>query len=99
MSAELLDTARHLRIFGHVQGVYYRQSTIAQALQRGLRGWVRNRSDGTVEALVCGPQAQVQALIDWAHQGPSAAQVERVEVSAHLPEPAPAAGFVQRETL
>ncbi|WP_313071490.1 acylphosphatase [Melaminivora sp.] len=91
--------ARRLRIHGRVQGVYYRQSTVEQARRLGVAGWVRNRSDGTVEALIMGTQAAVQALVDWAQQGPRDARVDRVEVAEEAaPEPPPQ-GFVQRETL
>ena len=93
--------ACHLRVYGLVQGVYYRHSTIQQAQRLGLHGWVRNRSDGSVEALVHGPADAVQTLIDWAHQGPEAARVERVQVSPAAAEELAtlAPGFVQRETL
>ncbi|MBS0502156.1 MAG: acylphosphatase [Burkholderiaceae bacterium] len=87
---------RHLRIEGHVQGVYYRASLVDEARRLGLAGWVRNRLDGSVEALAQGAPAAVQALIDWAHRGPPRARVSAVRVS-----PAPAhAGtdFEQRET-
>jgi len=70
--------ARHLIVYGRVQGVFYRQSMIDVATPLSLRGWVRNRSDGTVEALVQGPETAVQTLIAWANQGPDRAQVERV---------------------
>ena len=70
--------ARHLIVYGRVQGVFYRQSMIDVATPLSLRGWVRNRSDGTVEALVQGPETAVQILIAWANQGPDRAQVERV---------------------
>ena len=63
--------ACHLRVYGLVQGVYYRHSTIQQAQRLGLHGWVRNRSDGSVEALVQGAADAVQTLIAWAHQGPA----------------------------
>lgn len=90
--------ARHLCIHGLVQGVYYRQSMVDAARRLGVRGWVRNRRDGSVEALAIGPAAAVQALIDWAHQGPPAARVDRVEVT-EAPLDALPRGFVQRETV
>lgn len=89
---------RYLRIHGLVQGVYYRKSMCDAAQRLGLHGWVRNRRDGSVEALAAGPAVAVQALIDWAQEGPPAARVERVEVSEAPPE-ALAPGFVQRETV
>lgn len=73
--------SKHLRIHGSVQGVGFRQSMHAAAMQLGLSGWVRNRRDGTVEALACGPEDQVQALIDWARQGPAFAKVTQVVVT------------------
>ena len=88
--------ARHLRIEGRVQGVFYRASLIDEARRLGLAGWVRNRRDGSVEAVVQGPPAAVQALIDWAHQGPPRAQVNAVQVGA---VPAQAiTGFERRDT-
>jgi acylphosphatase len=90
---------RHLLIRGHVQGVGYRWSLVQAALQRGVQGWVRNRRDGSVEALATGPADAVQSLIDWARHGPPQARVDGVEVGA-VAEPAePVAGFVQRETV
>ncbi len=81
-------TARLLRIHGRVQGVCYRASAQAEALRLGLAGWVRNRADGTVEALVAGAEAIVEQFIDWARQGPPAARVDRVEIAlAEVPEP------------
>lgn len=71
---------RHLVISGHVQGVCYRASMAQAAEQRGVNGWVRNRSDGTVEAMVAGTDEQVAAIINWARRGPPAATVEHVAV-------------------
>lgn len=70
--------AKLLRIHGRVQGVGYRESMRQQAHRLGLSGWVRNRRDGTVEALVCGHAEQVDLIIEWAKQGPRFATVERV---------------------
>ncbi|MCB1916546.1 MAG: acylphosphatase [Rhodocyclaceae bacterium] len=72
---------RHLMIRGKVQGVYYRATARNEAIAHGLDGWVRNRSDGCVEAVVRGPEVAVRAFIDWAFQGPPAARVEAVEVA------------------
>ncbi|WP_319243054.1 acylphosphatase [uncultured Propionivibrio sp.] len=69
---------RRLLIEGRVQGVGFRWSLHAEALTLGLRGWVRNRSDGRVEALVCGDEDAVNALTGWAHRGPDQARVDRV---------------------
>lgn len=82
--------ARHLLIHGKVQGVYYRASAEQEALLLGLSGWVRNRFSGEVEAVVYGPEEQVEAFIDWAREGPPAANVTRVEISSTEP---PGEGF------
>ena len=88
---------RHLRITGRVQGVGYRWSLARQARALGVTGWVRNRLDGSVEALAHGPAPAVQALIDWAHQGPELARVDGVQVTAAERQAVPD-GFEQRET-
>ena len=75
-------TTRLLRIHGRVQGVGYRESMRQEANRLHLDGWVRNRADGTVEALVHGKQESVELLIEWARQGPRFAKVEWVDVSA-----------------
>ncbi len=67
-----------LKIEGRVQGVFFRQSTQEMARQLGLNGWVRNCSDGTVEALFEGAQDVVRQAIDWCHHGPPAARVTSV---------------------
>ena len=88
--------ARHLSIQGRVQGVWYRASAQAEAHRLGLRGWVHNRHDGSVEALVIGMQAAIDAFIDWAQVGPPKAQVLRIEISTADEEPTE--GFEQRPT-
>lgn len=89
--------ARRLRIHGRVQGVWYRGSATAEAVRLRLAGWVRNRSDGTVEALVIGPLAAVEAFVAWAHRGPSNARVSRVEVFETDLDSLPS--FEQRPTI
>ena len=87
----------HLRITGRGQGVGYRWSLARQARALGVVGWVRNRLDGSVEALAQGPAPAVQALIDWAQRGPELARVDGVQVTATQAEAA-LAGFEQRQT-
>lgn len=71
---------QRLVIHGRVQGVGYRASMVAAANRMGVAGWVRNRREGTVEALIQGDAASVDSLINWARQGPSGAVVEQLEV-------------------
>lgn len=68
-----------LVVHGRVQGVYFRDSMRREAQRLGVAGWVRNRSDGTVEAVVHGNSADVDLIARWAHHGPELARVERVE--------------------
>lgn len=74
--------ALHLSISGLVQGVSYRWSMVIEARRLGLDGWVRNRFDGSVEAVAGGPADKVQKLVDWARRGPPAARVDQVESEA-----------------
>lgn len=73
--------AKHCRIYGQVQGVGYRQSLQQAASRLGLTGWVRNRRDGSVEAVIYGEEIAVTQLITWAKKGPAMAKVTQVLVS------------------
>ncbi|RDJ23154.1 acylphosphatase [Bosea caraganae] len=68
----------HLIISGRVQGVGYRQWLCGRALAAGVTGWVRNRADGTVEAVLCGPAESVEALVAAAMAGPPGARVDDI---------------------
>lgn len=85
------------RIHGRVQGVWYRGWTVETATALGLQGWVRNRADGTVEALFAGPAATVDHMIEACRRGPPAARVTAVELEA-AEDPGPLR-FEQRATL
>ena len=74
------DGPLHLLIHGRVQGVGFRESLIFEAARLGVRGWVRNRTDGAVEAVLDGAPAASAALVNWAQRGPAMARVTRVEV-------------------
>ena len=69
---------KHLIIEGLVQGVWFRESTRRQAVSLGVSGWVKNRTEGTVEALLEGSGDAVLKLVDWCRKGPSAASVTRI---------------------
>jgi acylphosphatase len=77
---------RHAIVNGHVQGVFFRHTTRRQALASGVGGWVRNRPDGTVEAVLEGPPAAVQEMLQFLRAGPPDAAVADVEVSEQRPE-------------
>jgi acylphosphatase len=77
---------RRVIVHGRVQGVFFRAECRSEAASLGLAGWVRNRADGTVEAVFEGEAAPVEAMIAWAEHGPSGALVERVEVFEEEPE-------------
>lgn len=88
---------RHLRITGRVQGVGYRDWAVQTARALGLDGWVRNRSDRSVEALVRGPAEAVEAFITACRQGPSLARVDGVATREH--EAPSLKGFEWRATF
>jgi acylphosphatase len=74
-----MDNIRtHLIIEGRVQGVFFRDTTRREAVGLDLRGWVKNRFDGSVEVVAEGPRDAVENLVQWCHHGPSYAQVTGV---------------------
>ena len=70
----------HAFVSGRVQGVYFRATTRETARERGVDGWVRNLEDGRVEAVFEGPRHDVEAMVEWCHEGSPRARVEDVEV-------------------
>lgn len=70
----------HLRIEGRVQGVFFRACTQQEAIRLGLRGWVRNCPDGSVEVMAEGTSKKIEDLIGWCHQGPPGAHVHNVRL-------------------
>jgi acylphosphatase len=87
-----------LRIRGDVQGVGYRYALRQEAQRRGVTGWVRNRTDRSVEALLQGSPERVAELVAWARRGPPDAHVDEVQVDPAGEEPA-YSGFELRPTL
>ncbi len=90
-------TSLRLRIEGFVQAVGYRNFTIVEARKLALDGWIRNRSDGTVEVLVSGPTKTVETFVGLCMRGPPGARVNNVEL--HKAEPPEAKGFNRRPSL
>jgi len=85
-------TARLLRIAGRVQGVGYREWLMLEAHRHGLDGWVRNRADGSVEALLSGEGDALQAVLSACRRGPPLARVESID--EHFTDPPEAPGFL-----
>ncbi|HEY9544751.1 MAG TPA: acylphosphatase [Solimonas sp.] len=81
-------------VLGHVQGVFFRQSTRQRALELQIDGWVRNCDDGSVEGLACGEATAIDALREWLQHGPATARVETLTWRAS--DETPASGFVVR---
>jgi acylphosphatase len=89
------DTVRYrVVVRGYVQGVWFRESCRRHALDLGLAGWVRNRNDGTVEAVFEGPEPDVARAVAWCRVGPPAAEVTGIDVTAEEPTGSP--GFSVR---
>jgi acylphosphatase len=87
-SAQVQDDVvrRRVTVHGRVQGVFFRDSTRERANAHGVAGWARNRSDGTVEAVLEGPADAVERVLRFVETGPPRAEVERVDVSDERPE-------------
>jgi acylphosphatase len=85
-------------VTGRVQGVWFRAWTVEEATARGLRGWVRNRKDGSVEALFAGEAAGVDDMVRAWRRGPPMAEVANLEIHEAGDEPLPE-GFDQRRTV
>lgn len=98
MSDAAARCTRKLRIFGVVQGVGYRVAFCTEAARLGVTGWVRNRLDGSVEALVQADAATLDRLTQWAHKGPRLAAVSHVDSTDANAEEA-AQRFAGIETL
>jgi acylphosphatase len=77
---------RRVVVRGTVQGVFFRASCQQQATKHGVAGWVANRSDGAVEAVLEGEDAGVEAVLGWCRQGPPRAMVDALEVTEEDPE-------------
>jgi acylphosphatase len=87
------NSVLHLRIQGVVQGVGYRWSMVEAARRAGVTGWVRNRHDGSVEAMMAGPRDALARIVAWARRGPAGAVVSGVDVQ---PSDGAFDGFEQR---
>jgi acylphosphatase len=85
---------RRVIVHGMVQGVFFRDTCRREAVTRGVSGWVRNRSDGAVEAVFEGPDEDVEAMCSWCRRGPRYAAVESVDIAAE--EPVGSSGFEVR---
>ncbi len=89
--------ARLLRIAGRVQGVGYREWLLREARRNGISGWVRNRDDGTVEALLAGEEDGLNSVLTACRRGPPLALVTSIE--EHFAEPPEEPGFTKRASL
>ena len=78
--------ARRVVVHGSVQGVFFRDTTRRKAQSRGVSGWVRNNSDGTVEALFEGDPDAVESMVAFVREGPRGADVDRIDVDDVEPE-------------
>ena len=88
VTADPSSLCRYFHVIGHVQGVWFRGATQETARRLGLTGWVRNREDGGVELVACGPSARLAEMAQWLTHGPPAARVASVTT-----ETAPVAAY------
>ncbi|AEM57372.1 acylphosphatase [Haloarcula hispanica N601] len=84
--SDMARTRAHVFVSGRVQGVYYRATTRERAQDQGVDGWVRNLDDGRVEAVFEGPEDDVEAMVEFCHEGSERANVTDVEVEFEEPE-------------
>lgn len=101
MAAGSERVALRIVVHGRVQGVWYRGWAVDEARARGIDGWVRNRRDGTVEAVLIGSEADIREMIEACRTGPSAARVSGIEEYPLDPDEiadSSAGGFHQRPT-
>jgi acylphosphatase len=89
MADKIEQKAIFLRLQGRVQGVWFRAWMKEEADKRGIQGWVRNRTDGSVEAMMVGPGDQVDDLLEACHGGPPLARIDKIDTQ-------PATGVVPR---
>jgi acylphosphatase len=83
---ELVTVRRRVRVWGAVQGVFFRATCAREASRRGLAGWVRNVADGSVEAVFEGEPDAVEAMTGWCRRGPDGARVDAVEAADEPPQ-------------
>jgi acylphosphatase len=93
------ESTKRILVFGRVQGVAYRAWAVDTARAFAITGWVRNRRDGSVEALLVGSAQAVADMVEACRRGPPGARVERIEVSDTAPEVAGVFGFRQMPTI
>lgn len=72
---------KHVMVHGWVQGVFFRAALLEKAIANNVHGWVRNNSNGTVEAVLEGDEGSVDRVVKWCYRGPNGAVVEDVQVS------------------
>ena len=87
--------SRLARVRGRVQGIGYREACVRYALAQGITGWIRNRTDGSVEVMLQGSPEQLADMCNWLHDGVSAARVDALEVKEIQP-PLPRVGHFDR---